>query len=420
MKRDIAGLLLLLIMPATLIIVMALVQDAPFRDYQVMKFDLLLADNDHGSLSRQLIEGLKRSNNFQIIDSIDGKPVTEEQLKQLLQKGDQKIGVLIPAGITAAMVNSANIAVNSISKKMGIDAMLPTGQVKGEMYVRVFFDPVSKPAFRTAISSALDKYITASCSGILMQRLSSINKSNTDDTAHNDDLSKIMQGIGVKEELLKNGRNDPMLHINSVQHNVPAWAIFGMFFIVIPIAGNMIREREDGSATRIALIPNANKFAGPGKIIFYTLICALQFMLMLCVGLWVMPLLQLPSLYLGLHAWLLLPVSLCIGFAATTYGYFAGTFFKTINQALPFGSVSVVILSAIGGIWVPVEILPPGMQRLALISPLHWSLEAVNNVILRDGGMGSVIIPLLLLLTTGGALWLISIITAQKSHQSIQ
>lgn len=420
MKRDIAGLLLLLIMPATLIIIMALVQDAPFRDFQSIKFDILLADNDHGSTSRQLTEGLKNSGSFHIIDSIDNKPVTETQLKQLLQKGDYKIGVLIPSGITANIANSANIAANSIAKKMGIDAMLPTGPLHEQMFVRIFFDPVSKPAFRAAISSALDKYITAACSGILMQRLSALNKNGPDTTQQNDNLSKIMQGIGVKEEQLNTNGNNMMLHINSVQHNVPAWAIFGIFFIVIPIAGNMIRERENGSAIRIALIPGANKFVGPGKIIFYTLICSFQFMLMLCVGIWIMPLLQLPALHLGLHPWLLLPATLSIGFTATVYGYFIGTVFKTINQALPFGSVSVVILSAIGGIWVPVEILPPTMQHIALISPLHWSLEAVNGIMLRDGNIHDVALPLLLLLFSGILLLTLSTLAEKKRPHSIQ
>ncbi len=82
-------------------------------------------------------------------------------------------------------------------------------------------------------------------------------------------------------------REKNMQHISSVQHNVPAWAIFGMFFIVIPIAGNLIREREDGSALRITLIPGTASYVAMGKIIFYTL--SLQFMLMLCIGLWAMP-----------------------------------------------------------------------------------------------------------------------------------
>ena len=50
-RRDVAGFMLLFLMPAVLIIVMALVQDAPFKDYQEMKFDLLVVDNDKGKLS---------------------------------------------------------------------------------------------------------------------------------------------------------------------------------------------------------------------------------------------------------------------------------------------------------------------------------------------------------------------------------
>src|SRR5436190_2725262 len=84
LRQDISGLLLLLVMPAALIIVMALIEDAPFQDYHEMKLDLLLADNDHGSTARQIIDGLRHSRNFNLHDSLNGKPITEEQLKQQL------------------------------------------------------------------------------------------------------------------------------------------------------------------------------------------------------------------------------------------------------------------------------------------------------------------------------------------------
>ena len=109
-----------------------------------------------------------------------------------------------------------------------------------------------------------------------------------------------MQGIGVKEVGLD--ENDiGTQHLNSVQHNVPAWAIFGMFFIAIPIAGHIIREREDGSALRVALIPYSRSYVTIGKILFYTCICSLQFLLMMCIGLYLMPVFNLPALYPGLQ-----------------------------------------------------------------------------------------------------------------------
>ncbi len=418
MRRDISGLILLLIMPAALIIVMALIQDAPFKDYKELKFDLLLADNDHGSLATQITNGLKHSKNFYVTDSIDGKPITEDQLKKLLNKGDYKIGIVIPAGVTAEIVNASNIVVNDISKRAGITTMMPAREMREQMYVHLYFDPVSKPAFRMPIGAALDKYITYSSTNILMERLSMLNKDTMASTVDKSDLRKIMQGVGLKEEPL-NDKGNIMLHINSVQHNVPAWAIFGMFFIVVPIAGHLLREREDGSAFRIALIPGATLFVTLGKIFFYTLICTVQFMIMLAIGLWAMPSFGLPALYPGLHPWLLLPVSLCIAFTATTFGLFTGTVFKTITQALPFGSVSVVILSAIGGIWIPIEILPESMQHLAAISPMHWSLDAVNQVILRNGDLSAVLPPLAILFAIGVMLWIASLVISKRQHRPI-
>ncbi|HSC38515.1 MAG TPA: ABC transporter permease, partial [Chitinophagaceae bacterium] len=127
-----------------------------------------------------------------------------------------------------------------------------------------------------------------------------------------------------------------------------------------------------------------------------------------------------PALYPGLHAWLLLPIAICIGFAATSFGFFVGTLFRTVNQAIPFGSVSIVILSAIGGIWVPIEILPHTMQVMAQASPLHWSLDAVNQVILRNGDAASVAAPMLILIITGSAFWAASSMLYSKRSRYAQ
>ncbi|XZF15257.1 ABC transporter permease [Chitinophagaceae bacterium MMS25-I14] len=419
LRRDIAGLGLLLLMPAVLIVVMAMVQDAPFRDYQEIRFDLLMADNDGGSLAKEIKNGLRQSKNFNVIDSIGGREVSEQQLKSLLGRGDYKVGIVIPKGATSEIANSANLIANNISEKLGLGT-LPARSSRDSMYVRMYFDPVTKPTFRMSISFALDKYVTYSCSNVLVQRLSRLSKTAGDTSAAQaGDFKKVFQGIGIKEEKL-GGQGFNNVVINSVQHNVPAWAIFGMFFIVVTISGQMIREREEGSAVRIMLIPGSLKPVAWGKIFFYIIICTVQFLLMLGIGLWILPLLGLPKLYLGMHPWVILPVTVCIAFAATSYGYFVGTVFKTTNQALPFGAISVVILSALGGIWVPVDILPPMMQRMAMFSPLHWGLDAVNQLLLRNLGITSVLKHMAALVLFGLVLWTISTYQNNRRINSLQ
>ena len=75
-----------------------------------------------------------------------------------------------------------------------------------------------------------------------------------------------------------------------------------------------------------------------------------------------------------------------------------GTIATTQEQAASFGSVSVVILAALGGIWVPVFMMPSIMQMLSRISPLNWGLEGFYDVFLRGGGMTEVLPYVALLL----------------------
>lgn len=418
MRRDVGGLLLLILMPAILIIVMALVQDAPFKDYHEMKFDLLLADNDRGSLAAEIKTGLRESENFNVIDSFEGQPLTEAKLQELLANGQYHVGIVIPKGATAEVVNSANTIANKLSEKLGM-GKLPAREAREGKHIRMYFDPVSKPTFRTSISFALDKYITYSCSNLLVKRLSKMAGDTTENAAEQAEFKQVFAGIGIQEEVL-NTKGTYSQYINSVQHNVPAWAIFGMFFIVVPIAGHMIREREEGSALRIQLIPNALISVALGKILCYTLVCSIQFAIMVAIGVWVMPMLGLPALYLGLHGWVLIPMAISIAFAATAYGYFIGAVFKTTNQAMPFGAISIVILSALGGIWVPIDLLPPNMQKIAMLSPLHWGLDGIHHIILRNNGIKEVLPHLGVLIGFGSLMWGISVFKNRNRGHSVQ
>lgn len=408
--RDPGGLLLLLIMPAALIIVMALVQDAPYRDYQEMKFEILVANNDKGSVGGKIIEGLKKSKTFIVIDSLSHKPVDENELRGALRDGSYEMGIVIPPSATATLVNTSNKLANDMAQAMGVEASLPVSGRNDSASIKLLFDPVIKPAFRHSLHFALNQYLTQVRTEILLQRMGGI--SGHDTAAAPVDL-RAMNVLAVQEESLDKGvQINPSM--NSVQHNVPAWAIFGMFLIVVPISGNMIRERDEGSALRIRLIPAATRKVGLGKIVFNIMVCMLQFFVMMLVGIFLLPYFGLPRLSLGAQPWALLPVAFAIAFVAVNYGYFIGSIFKTANQAMPFGAISVVLCSAIGGVWVPVDILPEAMRKLAMISPLHWSLEGVNAVILRGQGLAGILKPVGLLLVSGGLLGVLPVFLGKK------
>ena len=61
-----------------------------------------------------------------------------------------------------------------------------------------------------------------------------------------------------------------------------------------------------------------------------------------------------------------------------------------------------MILAAIGGIWVPLYLMPDAMRMFGKLSPLNWSMEAYNVVLLRDGSIADLwpfLVPLLVFTT---------------------
>ncbi|HLC83341.1 MAG TPA: ABC transporter permease, partial [Bacteroidia bacterium] len=181
------------------------------------------------------------------------------------------------------------------------------------------------------------------------------------------------------------------LKLNSVQHNVPAWTIFGMFFIVISMSGSIIKERDEGSYTRILTMPGSYITVLTGKISAYLLICLIQCVLMLMVGLYILPHMGLPVLIIGNSILAITVVAVSAGLAATGYGILIGTIFKTHQQASTFGAVSVVILAALGGIWVPVFVMPEYIRMMSEFSPLFWGLSAFHKLFLIGGDLQSVL-----------------------------
>lgn len=390
MRRDLGGLALLFMMPMLLIVIMALVQDGPFKDYKERKFETILLDLDKGKVAEKIKEGLLESKQFILIDSFENRAMTMDDVTKYIHAGKYQFAIILKKGISAEIVNSGNIIANQIGKKIGINASLPFRESRDTNNIELMFDPVSKPAFKIAITNALEKFIEKVQSEIVLDRIASL--SPTHDTDSSFDFEKILHQVKVKEISPQNN-NEIISKMNSVQHNVPSWAIFGMFFMIIIISQSIIAERDTGSWTRIKLIPGNFSHILLGKLLFFVLLGIIQFYLMMLVGVYLMPLIGLDTLHISNSPLLLFILVCSLSFCAVSYGILIGTLFNSSTQALPVGAISVVILSAIGGVWVPVEVLPPVLKHISVISPMRWGLEGINNVLLRNCSFSDILLP---------------------------
>jgi ABC-2 type transport system permease protein len=67
-----------------------------------------------------------------------------------------------------------------------------------------------------------------------------------------------------------------------------------------------------------------------------------------------------------------------------------GVLARSYEQASVFGAVSIVIAAALGGVMIPVYVMPRSMQAVSVVSPLAWGLNAFQDVFVREGTLRTV------------------------------
>ncbi len=381
--RDKGGLIIMFIMPMAMITLMALIQDAPFRDYQELKIPLLMVNNDKGNLGSTIDSGLYQSKIFEITKL----PLSRDEVKQKVKSGEFNIAIIIPENASDLLNSKVSHFVTKKLNEAGLSdsSEIDESKLAADLSLEILFSPDTKKSFKSSILSSLKQSTSKIETQTLLELFNKELKQS--DNGGNEKMKdfvnfKEINTVETDEEVLK---------LNSVQHNVPAWTIFGMFFIVISMSGSIIKERDEGSYTRILTMPGSYITVLLGKISAYLLICLIQCVLMLMVGLYILPQMGLPVLIIGNSMIAVCVVAVSAGLAATGYGILVGTIFKTHQQASTFGAVSVVILAALGGIWVPVFVMPEYLRIMSEFSPLYWGLSAFHNLFLSGGNLSTIL-----------------------------
>lgn len=423
LRRDRAGLMVLLVMPMALVLIVSLVQDNVMQATGEAPIRVLFVDKDKGFLGEAIGKQLKNGGGLDLVYRLKGEPVTEEAAKRAVVKGDFQFSVIIPAGTGAAFKEMIRERAKGaiVMKGKAAPQATPSNRV-GQAGVIVYFDPAVQGAFRTAVVNALQRVVL----GIEFHEQAAV-LAETFPAEMKKAMSGMMNpfvGAPLAPEVSFKMDTAPVLRLTeevafnsrllkrptAAQQNVPAWALFGMFFIVVPLSGSLIRERQTGTLTRLMTMPVSPLTLLAGKLCAYVLVCLVQFTLMLGAGCFVLPLLGTSGLVLDHQLLTVAPIALAAALAATGYGIMVGTLAKSYEQASMFGAVSVVIAAALGGIMIPVYVMPRYMQDLSCVSPLAWGLNAFQDVFVRGGTLGTasreISLLLLFFVVTITASWL--------------
>ena len=405
--RDKAGLVFLFVMPLVLVLVMTGMQEGALENATKNSISLVILDADHEEIGSTVVNELQRQDMFDV--HLADASLTEDDVQQWVKKGTYLIGIYISENTTSKI--HGNIQKSIAAAFAGLPSSVAESKMD-TVSIKVFLDPTINSTFRTTLMSYLREASGKIQNDFMFAKISEEVNERAMVPMGEFSLS-VAQPVGIEEITYSKGK-DLKDDFNATAHNVPAWTLFAIFFIVISLSGNIIKERQDGSFARLMTMPCPYWTYLLSKVIVYVLVCLAQFLVVLMMGKWLFPVIGLAAFEMYGRFFQCLVVVFCSAVAAIGFGLLISAFATTHQQASIFGAVSVVILSAIGGIWVPTFLMPKFLKSLSLVSPLNWGIEAFYGLILRDGGFLSVLPQCLMLLAFGVVCFLVSISVKNK------
>jgi len=354
-SRDVHGLALLFLMPLAFVLVMSLALQGQFAEHSGARLKVLVLDADQSNASRGLLTTLGDGKAFEFM--VPAQVPSDAQLNAQLRHGDYAFAIHIVNGFGVAMLNTDSKASRTL--------------------IRIGVAPDSNKQLETILLTTVRAALGRERMRALLGGLGA-NAKIVDDSAATD--------IAVHYAYASSDRQRDG-NPSAVQQSVPAWLVFGAFFVVVPLSNTLIRERQQGTLRRLRSTNLSTMSLLFGKLIPYFAINQLQVLLMLLAGRHIVPLLGGDALQINGSIGLLLMMSTALSICALGLALLIAVSAGTTEQATLLGGTGNIILAALGGIMIPKFVMPAAMQHIAEWSPMSWGLEGFLDVLLRSGSL---------------------------------
>jgi len=386
LSRDKVGISLMFVMPIILVVVVTSIQNSTFQLVNKNKLPIVICNTDTGKAARQFIESVNKIGMFAVTQTGKDKAAT---IATDMQNKDAMLGVVIPSNFSADVQKRAK---NASDKAMAAFS----GQADS---VKVPQSAVSLEALTLYYNPVLQESLRFSIQGAIQSALQLVQTRQTLRTLYYDSNEKELPK-SLENEMLNSNTKITMLPVskdgtrttpNASQHNVPAWTIFAMFFVIMSLGGSVVREKVSGSFIRLKTLPTNYLVGLLSKQITYLVVTLIQAATIFSIGIWLFPVIGLPPLNLPSDLFALFLVTLVCGWCAVSYSICVGVLANTQEQSNGFGAISIVILACIGGLMVPSFAMQGLAKTLTNISPMHWCLEAYYRLFLENGTLKDIL-----------------------------
>ena len=292
-----------------------------------------VVDGDKSAASRELIDAYRASNYFDIIQHVE----SERQLEYLVDAGEVKAGLIIPAGYGKSVAS-------------------------GDRAQIAFVIDGSDPSVASTVFAA-SQSVGQAQSMRIMERTLGIDP---------DDLP----GVQVRPRVWYNPE------MKSANFMIPGLMGMVLYFLTTLFTSmSIVREREQGTMEQLIVTPIKPLELIIGKIVPYVFIAFISVLEVLAIGVfWFgVPIKGSLGLLLILSALFLL-TSLGIGI-------FISSVANTQQEAMLLTFLTMFPSIFLAGFFFPIEAMPGWLQVVTYVIPLRYMLVIIRGIILKGVGL---------------------------------
>jgi linearmycin/streptolysin S transport system permease protein len=183
--------------------------------------------------------------------------------------------------------------------------------------------------------------------------------------------------LGVRESDLGVPRREMTA---GFQRSVASYLVMFVFLNLVVSGAGIAEERATGKLRRMFIAPVSRRAVALGKLLARFAVGWIQAAYLLILGVLIF------RIRWAEHPWVLFGFLSIFALAAASLGMLVGTLFRDPGKCVAAALWTSILLSPLGGLWWPLEIVGPTMRTVGYFVPTGWAMEAVNTMLAFGAG----------------------------------
>lgn len=187
---------------------------------------------------------------------------------------------------------------------------------------------------------------------------------------------------------------EAVVKIDTVTQVVPGYTVMFVFFIMITMVRNFLRDKTSGMLARLSGTPMRSHHYLIGMWVPNIVVVLIQCTVLLLFG----------KIVYGLQLGDLSAVALliiCLAVCCTGIGLMLSMLVRSENQGIGFVQIITMGGAIVGGLWFPYEFLPAFVQTIGKFTPQYWAQRGLQDVMLRGMHIDGIWLNAVILLVIG-------------------